>query len=170
MMTLLLTRWRVILPIIIIVAMSLTILYYKTRHERTVQDLTDLKSELLASQKAGELLQKASAIQLASVMANHEDQLKQANLDREKITTKLKGTINEIRNSLAVANNANGLRNENSHNALLKIPANTEGTTESERDCHTFLATVIDAGKITDYDYEALYNAWQRQCDLGLCE
>jgi len=170
MITSLLSRWRIILPLIIISVMSLSILYYKTRYERTVHELGVFKAELLASQKAGELLEKASKAQLNSVMVEHERQLKQAKLEREKVTNNLKGSINEIRDSLTIANNAIKLRNESSNNTMRQVSADTEGFTEAERNCNAYLETVIDACKVTDIDYEALYNAWQRQCDLGLCE
>jgi hypothetical protein len=146
----------------------------KTAHEAAVHELEAFKAKqakLYGEQVAkNTILKQSSKVLVDGLMATHKKQLADAQLDRAKVTDKLKGSINEISNSLTIATDAIKLRNEWSSSSLPKIQANTEGLSETERNCYGQLTTVIDACRITDYDYKALYNLYDGQCKLLGCE
>ena len=175
MITLLLSRWRIILPFVLLLSMSLAVLYYKTRYERTTQAFeaykADIVKQIATKEAENATLRRISANQIANIMANHQKQLADAKLDRANVTNKLKGSINEISDALTIAYDAIKLRNESTSNsAMSEIQTDSSGLAEAERNCNRALATVTEAAKVTDIDYEALYNAWKAQCDIGLCE
>lgn len=163
-------HWRVILFGLI----CLYAFYQKTRYEATVQEFEAYKAKqakLYDEQVAkNAILKQSGKILVDGLMATHKKQLADANLDRVKVTNKLKGSINEISDSLTIATDAIKLRNGWSSSSMPKVQTDTIGTTEAERNCYGQLTTVIDACKITDYDYKTLYNLYDGQCKLLGCE
>jgi hypothetical protein len=162
--------WRVILIGLILC----TTFYYKYRYEATAQAYSDYKltqSVLYdAEVKKNAELGKLQTIAINDVVATHAKQLKDANLNRVRETNNLKGSINEIRDALTIADNAIKLRDSARYNTLPKDEKDTSKLTEAARNSNLSIKTIIDACLVTDYDYEALYNAWNEQCKLGLCE
>ena len=173
-MNVLTLAWRY-KELLLIAFLFVSVGYYKSRYESSVQALNDYKlakkvlydAAVTHNKKMKENADKA----LEEVITNHKKQLAGLNLDRVREANKLKGSINEISDSLNIYRDAIGLRNEStSYNAMPKVPETTEGITEAWRNCNAQLTTVIDACKVTDYDYEALYNAWDRTCLIHGCE
>jgi polyhydroxyalkanoate synthesis regulator phasin len=165
-----LKHWRIIL-------IGLICFYayqQKTAHEASVQELATFKAKqakLYDEQVAKTaILKQSSKILVDGLVATHKKQLADAKLDRAKVTDKLKGSINEISNSLTIATDAIRLRNGWSSSPLPKVQTDTTGLSETERNCYGHLATVIDACRVTDYDYKALYNLYDGQCKLLGCE
>lgn len=117
-----------------------------------------------------DILRKQAEQVFNDVMATHKESLTVEKLDRKRVEDKLKGSINEISNELNIYRDAVKLRNSTSSIDVSKVAEHTSGTTEASGNCNQTLATVVDACKVTDYDYEALYNLYKRQCDIYGCE
>lgn len=150
-------------------------LWQKTRYDAIVSDYSKYKVSvkyLADMQKAkNEILRKQAEKERADIIELHKQQLAEAGLDRNRVTEKLKGSINEISNELNIYRSAIGVRNSTTNSVRVPTLAeDTSGTTEASGNCNQTLATVIDACKVTDYDYEALYNLYKRQCDIYGCE
>lgn len=165
-----LAHWQAFL----VLAMLGAIYHYKSAYESEKTAFTAYKNEQKAEHDkqvlANKITQNAVKIQIDSVIADHAQALKDANLNREKVTNKLKGSINEIQNSLTIANSAIELRNSATGRDMPNLSENPAGLTEAIRNCNSSLTTIKDAALVTDYDYEALYSAWDRQCKLMACE
>lgn len=117
------------------------------------------------------LMKKQSEKAVNDVMATHKESLTVEKLDRKRVEDKLKGSINEISNELNIYRDAVKLRNSATNSIdVSKVAEHTNGTTDTSGNCNQTLATVVDACKVTDYDYEALYNLYKKQCDIYGCE
>ena len=146
-----------------------TTVFFKVQYDRVSLKFNDYKltqkilyeSAVARNIELGILQDK----NIASLIKEHEIKTK----DRIAVTTKLKGSINEIRNELTIANDAIKLRNSTSNYPLSKIQTDTKTATSASGNSNELLKTVVDACLITDYDYETLYKAWNEQCMLGLC-
>lgn len=150
-------------------------LWQKTRYDAIVSDYSKYKAaaEQLAKDKEheNEILRNYAKNTVKDVMATHKDYLTVEKLDRKRVEDKLKGSINEISNELNIYRSAIGVRNSTTNSVRVPTLAeHTSGTTEASGNCNQTLATVVDACKVTDYDYEALYNLYKRQCDIYGCE
>lgn len=136
-----------------------------TEYKRNIQYQVDM------AKVKNEVLRKQAETALNDVMATHKDSLTVEKLDRKKIEDKLKGSINEISNELNIYRSAVKLRNSTTNS--VRVPTLAEDTIRSAStsgNCNETLATVVDACKVTDIDYEALYNLYKRQCDIYGCE
>jgi len=136
-----------------------------TEYKRNIQYQVDM-------QKAkNEILRKQSKTALNDVIAVHKDYLTTEKLDRKRVEDKLKGSINEISNELNIYRDAVKLRNSTTNSIdVSKVAEHTSGTADTKSNCNETLATVVDACKVTDYDYEALYNLYNKQCHIYGCE
>lgn len=166
--------WRYKL-FIVIVALLISTTFYKWRYDAEVKSLSDYKltQQVLYDEavKQYAIIKENSDKAITEVIASHKKQLSDLNLNRVREANKLKGSINEISDNLNIYRDSVSLRNESSsNNTLPAISKDTSGITETERTCYAQLATVIDACKVTDYDYEALYNAWDRACLIQGCQ
>jgi hypothetical protein len=123
-------------------------------------------------QKAkNEILRKQSENTVKAVIEEHKQALIGEGLDRKRVEDKLKGSINEISNELNIYRDAVRLRNSATSSIdVSKVAEHTNGTPEAIGNCNQTLATVVDACKVTDYDYEALYNLYNKQCQIYGCE
>jgi hypothetical protein len=158
-----------------IFAICMYALWNKTHYDSEKRAFEAYKAEITQQAKEqqikNDILRKQSKIELADIIATHKESLRVANLDRVRETKNLKGSINEIRNELTIYRDATKLRNESSNSSgVPKVAEDTSGITEPERNCYGQLATVIDACKITDYDYKTLYKLYDKQCQLFGCE
>lgn len=149
--------------------------WQKTRYDAIASEYETYKSSISYQydlQKAqNEILRKQSETTVTEIVAIHTQQLADAKLDRKRVEDKLKGSINEISNELNIYRDAVKLRNESTSSIdVSKVAEHTSGTADTKSNCNETLATVVDACKVTDYDYEALYNLYKRQCDIYGCE
>jgi len=149
--------------------------WQKSRYDAIVYDYGKYKAdaEQLAKDKEheNEILRNYAKNTVQDVMATHKDYLQVEKLDRKKVEDKLKGSINEISNELNIYRSAVKLRNESTSSIdVSKVAEHTFNSSQPSGNCNQTLATVVDACKVTDYDYEALYNLYKRQCDIYGCE
>lgn len=175
MITFLLTRWRFALPIILISVMSLYCFSLKMRYSAIASELEALKANIAYQTQIkkvkNDILRKQAETNATEIVAVHTKQLADEKLDRKRVEDKLKGSINEISNELNIYRDAVSVRNSTANSiGVSKVAENTIRSTEASGNCNQTLATVVDACKVTDYDYEALYNMYQKQCDIYGCE
>jgi len=160
--------------VFIILAMVLAIFYYKTRYEHEKVAFQAYKAEIAQQAKEqqikNDILRKQAETTVTEIVAIHTQQLADAKLDRKRVEDKLKGSINEISNDINIYRDAVSLRNSTSSINVSKVAENTSGTSNPSGNCNETLATVVDACKVTDYDYEALYNLYNKQCQIYGCE
>jgi uncharacterized protein YxeA len=170
-MTFILQYWKYLVIAIILA----TTFFYKTRYDNVSEQFAEYKSSVKVQADLQEaknaFLKKQSEDTVKAVITEHKQALISAGLERKKVEEKLKGSINEISNQLSIYRDAVKLRNftTNSIN-LLQVAENTSRPSEATGNCNETLATVVDACKVTDYDYETLYNVYQKQCDIKGCE
>lgn len=149
--------------------------WQKTRYDAIAYDFEAYKTSVQYQadmQKANnEILRKQAVAEVTNIVANHTQQLADAGLDRKRVEDKLKGSINEISNELNIYRDAVRLRNSATSSIdVSKVEEHTSGTADTKSNCNETLATVVDACKVTDYDYEALYNLYNKQCQIYGCE
>jgi hypothetical protein len=152
-----------------------TSLYYKTRYDNVVDQFTIYKASVKAQAEIQEaknaFLKKQTETTINQLIAVHKDSLTTEKLDRKLVEGNLKGSINEISNQLNIYRDAVKLRNSTTNSINLpQVAENTSRPSEAGGNCNETLATVVDACKVTDYDYETLYNVYQKQCDIYGCE
>ena len=160
---------------IILVLVCVYAFWQKTRYEAVNSDYEAYKVSVQLQadmQKAkNEILKKQAVAEVTNIVANHTQQLEVEKLDRKRVEANLKGAINEISNELNIYRSAIGVRNSATNSIdVSKVADYTNGTPEAIGNCNQTLAAVVDACKVTDYDYEALYNLYQKQCDIFGCE
>lgn len=158
-----------------IILLCLYIYWQKTRIDNITHEYMTYKSDIAYKyelQKVqNNILRKQAEQVFNDVMAVHKDYLTTEKLDRKRVEDKLKGSINEISNELNIYRDSIRLRNESTSSIdVSKVAEHTSGTADTKSNCNQTLATVVDACKVTDYDYEALYNLYKRQCDIFGCE
>lgn len=173
-MNILSIAWRY-KELIIIGLLLASTLIFKTLWKNAKDDLAEykLKQQILYDNavRENEKIKIQSVREINSIMANHQQQLKDLNLDRVHETNKLKGSINEISDSLTIAYDAISLRNQaTGHSALSKVSETARESAEACGNVYQSLITVTEACKIVDLDYKALYNAWDRACLIYGCE
>jgi hypothetical protein len=149
--------------------------WQKTRYDAIASDYSKYKAaaEQLAKDKEheNEILRNYAKNTYKQVIEEHKQALISAGLDRKRVEDKLKGSINEISNELNIYRDSIKLRNESTSSIdVSKVAEHTSGTTDTKSNCNQTLATVVDACKVTDYDYEALYNLYDKQCNIYGCE
>ena len=163
-------------PLQILLVLVCWYAYHQTmQHKAIVQEFglykADIKHKAELREIENSMLSKRAKADRDDLIAEHKQQLADANLNRERETKKLKGSINEISDSLTIYRDAISVRNSTSGSAgLSKVAENTAGLTETERNCYAYLTTVIDACKVTDYDYKTLYKLYDKQCNVFGCE
>ena len=175
MIAFLLTRWRFVFPIFLISVMSLYCFSLKTRYTAIASELEALKANIAyqtqIQQVKNDILRKQAESTVKNIISEHKQALIGVGLDRKRVEDKLKGSINEISNELNIYRDAVSVRNSTANSiGVSKVAENTIRSTEASGNCNQTLATVVDACKVTDYDYEALYNLYQKQCDIYGCE
>jgi hypothetical protein len=148
--------------------------WQKTRYDEIVSDYSKYKAaaEQLAKDKEheNEILRNYAKNTYKQVIEEHKQALISAGLDRKRVEDKLKGSINEISNELNIYRDAVRVRNSTSSIDVSKVAEHTSNSSQPSGNCNETLATVVDACKVTDYDYEALYNLYQKQCNIYGCE
>lgn len=149
--------------------------WQKSQHNAIKREFEIYKETVTQAGKFRELqnhiMKKQSEKAVNDVMATHKESLIVEKLDRKRVEDKLKGSINEISNELNIYRSAVKLRNESTSSIdVSKVAEHTSNTPDTSGNCNQTLATVVDACKVTDYDYEALYNLYKRQCDIYGCE
>jgi hypothetical protein len=149
--------------------------WQKTRYDAIASDYSKYKSaaEQLAKDKEheNEILRNYAKNTVKAVIDEHKQALIGAGLDRKRVEDKLKGSINEISNELNIYRDAVKLRNSSTNSIdVSKVAEHTSNVADSGTNCNETLAVVVDACKVTDYDYEALYNLYRKQCDIFGCE
>jgi hypothetical protein len=149
-------------------------LWQKMRYDAIVSDYANYKSSIayqaeLQKQK-NEMLRKEVVAHITEIVAIHTKQLADEGLDRKRVEAKLKGSINEISNELNIYRDAVIVRNSATSSIdVSKVAEHTSGTPDTKSNCNETLATVVDACIITDIDYEALYNLYNKQCKIRGC-
>jgi hypothetical protein len=160
---------------IILVIVSLYAINQKSQHNAIKRDFEIYKETVSQAGKFRELqnhlMKKQAENAVKSVIDEHKQALIGAGLDRKRIEAKLKGSINEISNELNIYRDSIKLRNSTTNSIdVSKVVNHTSNVADSGTNCNETLAVVVDACKVTDYDYEALYNLYKRQCDIYGCE
>jgi hypothetical protein len=160
---------------IILVIVSLYAINQKSQHNAIKRDFEIYKETVEQAGKFRELqnhlMKKQSDAALNDVIAPHKESLTLEKLDRKSVENKLKGSINEISNELNIYRDAVRVRNSATNSIdVSKVAEHTNGSAEAHGNCNETLATVVDACKVTDYDYEALYNLYNKQCQIYGCE
>jgi uncharacterized transporter YbjL len=160
---------------IILVIVSLYAINQKSQHNAIKRDFEIYKETVEQAGKFRELqnhlMKKQSDAALNDVIATHKESLTLEKLDRKSVENKLKGSINEISNELNIYRSAVRLRNSSTIGARVPtLDENSIRSAEAHGNCNETLAVVVDACKITDYDYEALYNLYNKQCQIYGCE
>jgi hypothetical protein len=118
-----------------------------------------------------EMLRKEVVAHITEIVAVHTKQLADEGLDRKRVEAKLKGSINEISNELNIYRDSIKLRNESTSSInVSSVAEHPSNSSQPSGNCNETLATVVDACKVTDYDYEALYNLYDKQCNIYGCE
>jgi hypothetical protein len=159
----------------IIVLLCLYAYWQKLQLGDIQQEYTEYKTaaEQLAKDKEheNEILREYAINTVQDVMATHNESLTNEKLDRKRVEDKLKGSINEISNELNIYRDSIKLRNESTSSInVSSVAEHTSNSSQPSGNCNETLATVVDACKVTDYDYEALYNLYQKQCNIYGCE
>lgn len=114
---------------------------------------------------------KKREFELSELKAQHEKELAEANIDRFKAKEELKNEIienNAIRNALARIKRLQQERTSESR--VSEVQETAIISTDTRESSDRTIKRLIDAGKSCYFDYKALYNAWQRQCDIYGCE
>ena len=160
---------------IILVLVCVYAFWQKTRYDAVTSDYEAYKVSVQLQadmQKAkNEILRKQAENTVKAVIEEHKQALIGAGLDRKRVEDKLKGSINEISNELNIYRDAVKLRNSATNSIdVSKVAEHTSNVADSGSNCNETLATVVDACKVTDYDYEALYNLYNKQCQIYGCE
>lgn len=160
---------------IILVLVCVYAFWQKTRYEAVKSDyeayVTSVQLQADMQKAKNEILKKQAVAEVTNIVANHTQQLAVEKLDRKRVEANLKGAINEISNELNIYRDAVRLRNSATNSIdVSKVADYTKGTPEAIGNCNQTLATVVDACKVTDYDYEALYNLYNKQCKIYGCE
>jgi len=171
MITFLLSRWRIILPIIIISVMSLSILYYKTRYERTVQELgafkADIAKQVAMKEAENATLRRIAQSQVANIIKTHNTQLDTIKAEYEKRNKVNVNTIANLRDELRDKVRADSF-------TLRETPTNPDATTQEWRDSHRAITaqyqTLKDACSVTTLDYNALRDWADNACVIVGCE
>ena len=160
---------------IILVLVCIYAFWQKTRYEDVKSDyeayVTSVQLQADMQKAKNEILKKQAETALNDVMATHKESLAVEKLDRKRIEANLKGAINEISNELNIYRDAVIVRNSATNSIdVSKVAEHTSGTASTSGNCNQTLATVVDACKVTDYDYEALYKLYNKQCHIYGCE
>lgn len=167
LLPLILQFWREIL----ICLMLLVINHYKTSYEAKTQelDLLNLQLHSLAMQKQQEfkLKDEIHAKNVLELKEKHKAENDARDLDRAKITKDLK---NEINRNSSLFNDVILYQNRAFSAGLPKDEIPADILTEGARDCNRTIAILTKAGQSCSIDYNGLYDAWMKQCDVYGCE
>lgn len=160
---------------IILVLICIYAFWQKIRYDAITSEYEAYKVSITQAAKLekikNDILRKQAEDKKNDLIAEHKQQLLDANLNREREAKKLKGSINEISDSLTIYRDAIKLRNSTANSVTVsEMAENTSGLTEAERNCYAHLTTVIDACRVTDYDYKTLYKLYDKQCIIYGCE
>jgi hypothetical protein len=115
---------------------------------------------------------KESGIAMAKVLADHAVSLAKHNLQRDRETKNLKD-LYETRLNGTTFNWSERVRLEQERQAttgLLDIQTPASGIAEGLRDCDAAYTTLERACKITTIDYNTLWTAWDKECQVKGCE
>lgn len=158
---------------LIIYSSFITLLY---QLEKTSHKLTAKESELFKSQVEWQSTFRLEQIkQLDAIYAENELELKEKHkaendardLDRAKITKDLK---NEINRNSSMFNDVILYKDRAFGAGLSKDEIPADILTEGSRDCNRTIAILTKAGQSCAIDYNSLYDAWMKQCDVYGCE
>ena len=169
-------HWRIILPLLILGYCLYQYNAQVNRADAAVKALNQYINDAntARAERERENLQKdaASKVALAAVLADHQVSLAQLNLDRQRDAKKLK----DLYEKQISANSRNW-----SDRVQLESAAGKEATgvfdlqeaadrfAEGLRDCDTAYTTLEKACQITTEDYNALWTAWDKECDIHGC-
>jgi hypothetical protein len=169
-------HWRVILPLLIL---GYCLYQYNAQVNRADAAIQALNEHISAdntarAERERENLQKdkESGIAMAKVLADHAVSLAKHNLQRNRETKNLKD-LYETRLNGSTFNWSERVRLEQERQAttgLLDIQTPASGIAESLRDCDTAYTTLERACKITTIDYNTLWTAWDKECQVKGCE
>jgi hypothetical protein len=169
-------HWRVILPLLIL---GYCLYQYNVQVNRADAAIQALNEHISAdntarAERERENLQKdkESGIAMAKVLADHAVSLAKHNLQRNRETKNLKD-LYETRLNGSTFNWSERVRLEQERQAttgLLDIQTPASGIAESLRDCDTAYTTLERACKITTIDYNTLWTAWDKECQVKGCE
>jgi hypothetical protein len=169
-------HWRVILPLLIL---GYCLYQYNVQVNRADAAIQALNEHISADNTARaerdrENLQKdkESGIAMAKVLADHAVSLAKHNLQRDRETKNLKD-LYETRLNGTTFNWSERVRLEQERQAttgLLDIQTPASGIAEGLRDCDAAYTTLERACKITTIDYNTLWTAWDKECQVKGCE
>lgn len=171
MWDLLLTRWKLIVPIILISSMALAIYFYKSAYERSVLRLDVFKAEIATVTAVKEAENKAlrnlAELLLTDSTKKYTSQLDKVKADYEKRNKTNIGTIvnlrNELRNKIATDSFT-----------LPEATTNPNATAEEWRERHSAIVGRFETLKyaciITTADYNALRDWADIACLTVGCE
>jgi hypothetical protein len=173
-------HWRVILPLLIL---GYCLYQYNAQVNRADAAIQALNEHISADNTARaerdrENLQKdkESGIAMAKVLADHAVSLAKHNLQRDRETKNLKDLYEKRNEQLIGGVNFNWserVRLEQERQAtagLSGIQTPAGGVAESLRDCDAAYTTLERACKITTIDYNTLWTAWDKECQVKGCE
>jgi hypothetical protein len=169
-------HWRVILPLLIL---GYCLYQYNAQVNRADAAIQALNEHMSAdntarAERERENLQKDkdSGIAMAKVLADHAVSLAKHNLQRDRETKNLKD-LYETRLNGTTFNWSERVRFAQERQAtagLLSIQTPAGGIAESLRDCDAAYTTLERACKITTIDYNTLWTAWDKECQVKGCE
>jgi hypothetical protein len=173
-------HWRVILPLLIL---GYCLYQYNAQVNKANAAIKALNEHISAdntarAERERENLQKdkESGIALANVLADHAVSLAKHNLQRDRETKNLKDLYekrNEQRVGDVTFNWSERMRLEQERqttSGLLGIQTPASGIAEGLRDCDAAYTTLERACKITTIDYNTLWTAWDKECQVKGCE
>lgn len=169
-------HWRIILPLLVLGYCLYQYNVQVNRADEAVQALNEYISAAhtaRAERDRENLLKETnSKVALAKVMADHEVSLAKLNLDRQRETKNLKD-LYENKNTSNIRNWSDRLRMEsqtaNSATGVLNLQSTASEFAQGLRDCDADYTALEKACQITTSDYNALWTAWDKECDIHGC-
>jgi hypothetical protein len=170
MISLLLSRWRVIAPIIFMFVLLCYVFYLKTRYDAIVSELAIFKQNIAQQaalqQVKNEILRKQAEKQVKDLTEIHTHNLEAVKHEYEKAHNLDSITIGDLRERL--------LSELRSTYTMPTFDTNTERTPSEWQNSYTTIArqyqTLKDACTITTLDYNALRGWSDAACDQVGCE
>ncbi len=171
MIAFLLKRWRIVLQIILISAMSLAVFYYKTRYTAIASELEALKANIAyqtqIQQVKNDILRKQAEKSLNDAQLTYDENLKAIKNEYLKKQKLDNITIADLRDRLRdkIASDSFAVSN---------TPADTETSAEVWRDSYGAIAgkyeTLKQACAITTADYNLLREWGDIACETVTCK
>lgn len=177
LLALAIAHWRVILPLLIL---GYALYQYNAESNRADAAMQSLNKYISAShaaraQRDREILQKEteSKVALAAVLADHQVSLSKLNLDRKREAKNLR----ELYENKITANSrhwSDRLRLESKDGepttGVFDLQEAADQFAQGLRDCDAAYTTLEKACQVTTTDYNTLWTAWDKECEVQGCK